>query len=666
MVMENFKKNELESKKYPREFIEKQITKLLVGIKEIKEISYLRVSGKGEEINISAKIKAKKGITIDIDLEVNLENKDGKISIKDEPRIDAGVFTSKVKNLVSSKLSEVDKILKEYIEKEEGYKIDNICIENGELKTTLVNKKGEISHAEGLKENNESLDFGYLKGKSGKRFNRVESNSEGSFFKIFDISGDIAKFEYSGDDKEAIAKRIFNNNDGVMDVEGSMKDADTVINIEPGELKKDGDGWIVTKPCKIKLVDSKSKQENKEEEKQEETSDWTEKEKNITNSIKEKEAILEKMILDFEILKEKYEEENNLIDEEINRLEKELRYLEDNDKTEKVGSEEKNIADVELEKTLKDISEEEEKKLIEEMGKSKPLEFESDETKKDYKIFVKNQIIKFISGFKIPTKTKETIVRSSKKLLMTTAVMSIWVGNGSFVKPNNVDGKISSLKNKEIINDSVKKFPETGDMETYNQLSENGKRVYLYSLSNIDDSYVIVDKPNAKLYIIGTNKKIVGTMPVLLGQTKGETPNMSNPESDVAEQATTPSGKYTLTRLPTEEGIATYKGKIFNIISKDNAGLAIHITYPPEKEKRSKSLNTPTPDDNRMSWGCINVDEEMWDQYIEGNIKNRGATLFILPDNFYSSLNPNTGEIENVDQDNYEVLAKNFLLNKGV
>ena len=317
----------------------------------------------------------------------------------------------------------------------------------------------------------------------------------------------------------------------------------------------------------------------------------------------------------------------------------------------------KNEALSDVDKVIEEIPNEEKKIIEKAMEEDTPMEFESPKVKTNYKDFIKNNIVKLVSGFKISSKIKNIIERNAKKILMTTAVLTLWTSGNSFVKPSDVEGDIFSLKKKEVL-DTVNKTLEISDVETYNKLSENGKRIYLYASSKIEGSYVIVDKPSATLSIIGADKKLIGQMPVLLGQTRGETPNMSDPESDTAVQATTPAGKYTLLRLAGEEDLITYKGKVFSLCGSD--ALALHITYPPEKEKRTEALNTPTSEDNRMSWGCINIDEKMWAKYIEGKIKDRGAYVFITPDNPIMSLNPETGKVE---KGNYNFLAMNNINN---
>lgn len=93
----------------------------------------------------------------------------------------------------------------------------------------------------------------YLKGKSGKIFNRVENTPENSFFKLINESDDTAQFVFCGDEAEAIAKRIFSED--ICDiVSGSYQNAHSVKTNKPGKIKLVGDQWEVTGPVEIKLI----------------------------------------------------------------------------------------------------------------------------------------------------------------------------------------------------------------------------------------------------------------------------------------------------------------------------------------------------------------------------------------------------------------------------
>jgi hypothetical protein len=93
----------------------------------------------------------------------------------------------------------------------------------------------------------------YLKGKSGKIFSRVDNTPENSFFRIFNESEDNALFEFSGNEAEAIAKRIFSE-DICNIVSGSYQNAHSVKTNKPGKIKRLGDQWEVTETIEINLI----------------------------------------------------------------------------------------------------------------------------------------------------------------------------------------------------------------------------------------------------------------------------------------------------------------------------------------------------------------------------------------------------------------------------
>ena len=48
-------------------------------------------------------------------------------------------------------------------------------------------------------------------------------------------------------------------------------------------------------------------------------------------------------------------------------------------------------------------------------------------------------------------------------------------------------------------------------------------------------------------------------------------------------------------------------------------------------EKRAERLASPTPDDNRVTHGCINVSPEFYEKIIQSTFE-RGGVFYILPD----------------------------------
>lgn len=123
------------------------------------------------------------------------------------------------------------------------------------LKCKLLSENEIQQHLKTMvKENFEpsKTDAKYLKGKSGKIFNRLENTSENSFFKLINESNDTAQFEFCGDEAEAIAKRIFSE-DICNIVSGSYQNANSVKTDKPGRIKRVGEQWEVIEPVEIKL-----------------------------------------------------------------------------------------------------------------------------------------------------------------------------------------------------------------------------------------------------------------------------------------------------------------------------------------------------------------------------------------------------------------------------
>lgn len=141
----------------------------------------------------------------------------------------------------------------------EGYKLSEADI-NMIVDRVLEGKK--INESENRKQFNTTTtektetsktSYKYLKGKSGKIFNRSENTPENSFFRLFNEKEESAQFEFFGDEGEAIAKRIFSE-DICTIISGSYQNARAVITSKPGKIKRIGDQWEVFEPVEIKLI----------------------------------------------------------------------------------------------------------------------------------------------------------------------------------------------------------------------------------------------------------------------------------------------------------------------------------------------------------------------------------------------------------------------------
>ncbi|KAG0912157.1 hypothetical protein G6F32_016718 [Rhizopus arrhizus] len=68
------------------------------------------------------------------------------------------------------------------------------------------------------------------------------------------------------------------------------------------------------------------------------------------------------------------------------------------------------------------------------------------------------------------------------------------------------------------------------------------------------------------------------------------------------------------------------------------------------KEKRAERLATPTPDDNRVTHGCINVSPAFYEQIVQSTFE-KGGVFYILPDKdsfakTFTAIPESTGDAE--------------------
>lgn len=142
--------------------------------------------------------------------------------------------------------------------------------------------------------------------------------------------------------------------------------------------------------------------------------------------------------------------------------------------------------------------------------------------------------------------------------------------------------------------------------------------------------FAIVDKVNAKAYVFGANGRLRGAAPVLVGLAKGDhsVPGIgSMPMSSISpEQRTTPAGRFKVTM-----GYNSHGKEILWVDYKNAISMHPVITSNPE-ERRLQRLATPTPLDNRISYGCINVPTEFFKNVVHETFTGMSGMVYVLPE----------------------------------
>lgn len=177
--------------------------------------------------------------------------------------------------------------------------------------------------------------------------------------------------------------------------------------------------------------------------------------------------------------------------------------------------------------------------------------------------------------------------------------------------------------------------PDTGGTENQDETerSEAATRVADWIVASHDNGllpYMIVDKRAAALFLFDARGKRLGKIPILVGVAMGDdaTPGVGSKnlyEIGPAER-TTPAGRFLA-----KYGLAAGRQRVLWI---DYAtSVALHpVPKGTKKERRRQRLLSPAADDNRITFGCINVPMAFYSRKVRPLFRKKGGIVYILPD----------------------------------
>lgn len=147
---------------------------------------------------------------------------------------------------------------------------------------------------------------------------------------------------------------------------------------------------------------------------------------------------------------------------------------------------------------------------------------------------------------------------------------------------------------------------------------------------NLNKPFAIVDKVNAKVYVFGVDGKLHGAAPVLLGLGKGDdvAPGVGDMRMGLipVAQRTTPAGRFEAVM-----GRNAHGKEILWVDYKNAISMHPVVTSNP-KERRAERLDTPTPLDNRISFGCINVPAVFFKNVVHSKFSGTAGIVYVLPE----------------------------------
>jgi hypothetical protein len=147
--------------------------------------------------------------------------------------------------------------------------------------------------------------------------------------------------------------------------------------------------------------------------------------------------------------------------------------------------------------------------------------------------------------------------------------------------------------------------------------------------------FVVIDKRAARVWVYHPSGQLRGSAPALLGLALGEGSAAGVGERPLAqirpEERTTPAGRYVA-----ELGHNLHGQSLLWI---DYAqALSLHpLRRSDPLERRSERLATHTAQDNRITYGCINVSEQFWQAVVMPTFRGTQGLVYVLPESAWAA-----------------------------
>jgi hypothetical protein len=142
--------------------------------------------------------------------------------------------------------------------------------------------------------------------------------------------------------------------------------------------------------------------------------------------------------------------------------------------------------------------------------------------------------------------------------------------------------------------------------------------------------FVIVDKMDAKVFVFYADGQLRGAAPALLGFARGDDSILGIGDrqlSDIRpEERTTPAGRFV--------ALLGYNFDKKDVlwVDYDNAVSLHRVVTNQPTERRLQRLATPTPLDNRISYGCINVPAKFYNNVVSPAFTGTNGIVYVLPE----------------------------------
>ena len=146
---------------------------------------------------------------------------------------------------------------------------------------------------------------------------------------------------------------------------------------------------------------------------------------------------------------------------------------------------------------------------------------------------------------------------------------------------------------------------------------------------NNGSPFIIIDKVTARVFVFDSHRQFLSATTALLGAAVGDDSAPGIGERKLSaippEERTTPAGRFVAWI-----GRATGNHEVLWVDFE--SAVSLHPVVNVRKERRAQRLQSPSPDDNRITYGCINVPAPFYAQVVRPLFEDMSGVVYILPE----------------------------------
>jgi hypothetical protein len=141
--------------------------------------------------------------------------------------------------------------------------------------------------------------------------------------------------------------------------------------------------------------------------------------------------------------------------------------------------------------------------------------------------------------------------------------------------------------------------------------------------------YIVVDKVAAAVFLFDSGGQLLASAPALVGMAAGDTSGAFAGDRELStippDERTTPAGRFFAKFGPAE-------GHRDVLWVDYPSAISLHAVITVRKQHRLERLKTADPDDNRITYGCINVPTAFYKTFVKPLFEKSGGVVYILPE----------------------------------